>query len=307
MQPEELRARLLELGADVPSSTLRRWASNKEGLIPKPLKYTKPLNRGPGRPGKKDRKEPQAHPGLFSDWTHGSLEAAAAVWSIRHLARPTDSTEDNLLSIKETSQKDVSKSDIVQGQQMARSLHILLYTDCKEAANRFRAYLWPQGLPSQEADQGKKIYFGEDRRYSLIPVCINAFEKVRHRIALSMPVSITYKWTIREDGSSAFTGISLQREYVYYSEIKLQITHLRPCENGFSRDYGFPHVKEYIRDGFVDEFWMKGTELGERFAPSRFGGVPDGFYEVQTYADYWDKDPYGWGERATEYYDEDQE
>ncbi len=204
-------------------------------------------------------------------------------------------------------QKDLSKSDIVQGQQMARSLHTLLYTNCKEAASRFRTYLWPQGFSSQEEDQGKTLYFGEDRLYSLIPVCINAYEKVRHHIALDTPHSITYEWTIREDGSSAFTGMRIRRDYVFDSEIKLQITHLRPCENGYSNDYGFPHVMEYMRDGFVDEFWLKGTQLGERFQPTHFGGIPEGFYESQTYADYWNKDPYGWADYNAEHYDNEQE
>lgn len=229
------------------------------------------------------------------------------MWSIRHLARPTDSTEDNLLSIKETSQKDVSKSDIVQGQQIARSLHTLLYTDCKEAASRFRAYLWPQGFSSQEGEKPKILNFGENRLFSLIPVSINAVEKVRHHIALNTPISVTYEWTIREDGSSAWKGTRIQRSYWWSNEIKLEITHLRPCENGYSSDYGFPHIKEYMQNGFLDEFWLRNDQLGEIFKPSPFYRVPEGFYDDQEYADYWNKDPYGWADYAAEVYDEDED
>ena len=302
MKDKELRTRLLQLGADVALSNFRRWAS--EGLVPTPIPYYKPRKKRLGRPAKDKGKEFQGEPGRFSYWTEESLEAAAAVWAIRHLARPVDSTEDNLLTVKETSQKDVSKSDIVQGQQMARSLHALFYSDCKEAANRFRAYLWPNGFSSQDGGRGKKLDFGEDRLYSLIPLCINAYEKVRHHIALSTPISITYKWAIREDGLNAFTGISVRREYVYYSEIKLQITHLKPCENGYSKDYGFPHGEEYTH-GFEEEFWLRGTELGERFKPSPFGNIPSEFYKEEKYADYWDKDPYGWADYAALPYYED--
>jgi len=65
MEAEELRARLLELGADIPLPTLRRWASDDESLIPKPLQYYKPLERGVGRPKKNRGEESQAHPGAF--------------------------------------------------------------------------------------------------------------------------------------------------------------------------------------------------------------------------------------------------
>lgn len=301
MQPEELQMRLLKLGANTPLSTLRRWAS--EGLVHKPVQYYKPRKKRVGRP---ESKETEAHPGRFSYWTEESLEAAAAVWAIRYLARPVDSTEDNLLSIKETSQKDVSKSDIVQGQQMARNLHTLLYTDCKEATSRFRAYLWPQGFSSEEGYKGKKLYFGKDRLFSLIPVCVAVFEKVRHHITLNVPINITYEWAIREDGEGAFAGIHIQRQYVYESDIKLQITHLRPCENGYSKDYGFPHGEEYT-NGFVEEFWLRGTELGQRFKPSPFGDIPSEFYKDEKYADYWAKDPYGWADYAAEPYYEDTE
>ena len=78
-------------------------------------------------------------------------------------------------------------------------------------------------------------------------------------------------------------------------------------ENGYSKDYGFPHTKEYMRDGFMDEFWLRGSQLGERFKPSPFHRVPEGFYDDQKYADYWDHDHHGWADIAAEYYDEDQE
>ena len=123
------------------------------------------------------------------------------MWAIRHLVRPNESNnEDKMLSVQQTPQRDVSKSDIVKGQQMARSLHTLLYTNCKEAANRFRKYLWPSGFLSDEGDQKKIVQFGENRLYPLIPTCIQAIEKARHRIALNAPLSITYEWAIRENG-----------------------------------------------------------------------------------------------------------
>ena len=294
MKDEELRTRLLQLGADVPLSTLRRWAS--DGLIPKPIQDYKPRKRQVGHP----KREAEAHPGRFSYWTQESLEAAASVWAIRHLARPTDWSEDQMLVVTETSQKDVSKDVIVRGQQMARSVHALLYTDCKKAANRFRTYLWPGGFSSQEEDQPKILNFGENRLYSLIPIYIHASERVRHHIALSTPLSISYQWAIREDGSSAWSGMRIERTSAFSAQISLKITHLRPCKNGYSNDYGFPHVKEYMRDGFVNEFWLKGHQLGERFDMSPFSSVPPRFYDDREFADFWDRDPYGWGDYAAE-------
>jgi hypothetical protein len=294
MKDEELRTRLLQLGADVPLSTLRRWTS--EGLIPKPVQYYKPRKRQVGHP----KRESEAHPGRFSYWTEESLEAAAAVWAIRHLARPTEWSEDQMLLVTETSQKDVSKGDIMRGQEMAHSLHPLLYTDCKEAANRFRAYLWPGGFSSQEEDHPKILDFGENRLYSLIPLSIHATEKVRHHIALNTPINISYEWAIREDGSSAWGGMRIERTGAFSGQISLKITHLRPCENGYSKDYGFPHDKEYMRDGFVDEFWLEGHKLGERFDMSPFSRVPPEFYDDHKFADFWDHDPYGWADYAAE-------
>ncbi len=309
MNEEELRARLLELGADIPLPTLRRWASDKERLIPKPIGHYKPLNKRLGRPKKDKGKEREPHPGRFSYWTEESLEAAAAVWAIRHLARPIDSSDDEMLLVKETAQKDVSLNHIVQALQRAGSLQVLLYADCKEAANHFRAYLWPGGFQSNEQDQPKILNFDENRPNSLIPVCIHAVEKVRHHIALNTPIRISYEWTIREDGSSAWSGMHIDRTYAILSEISLKITHLRPCENGYSKDFGFPLSKEFMRDGFVDEFWLRGNKLGERFGQSPFGRVPQEFYEDETYVNFWDedKDPFGWADRAAELLDEDEE
>ncbi|MGD0171434.1 MAG: hypothetical protein ABSB81_04830 [Halobacteriota archaeon] len=53
-------------------------------------------------------------------------------------------------------------------------------------------------------------------------------------------------------------------------------------ENGYSKDYGFPHTKEYMRDGFMDEFWLRGSQLGERFKPSPFHVFPKGFMMIRS-------------------------
>jgi hypothetical protein len=305
MKAEELRARLLELGADIPLPTLRRWASDNEGLIPKPLQYYKPLERGVGRPKKDKGKESEAHPGRFSYWTQESLEAAAAVWSIRYLSRSFDSSEeDGMILVRETSQKDVTKNAIIRAQQMASSLHTLLYTDCKQAANRFRAYLWPTGFVPDEDEQPRIATFGEDRLYALILLCIQACEKVRHHLELNTPINIIYDWVIREDGSSAWNGMRIQRTYGYSNKISLSITHLTPCENGYSKDYGFPLLKEYMRDGFVDNFWLSGAQLCEEFSQFPYYRVRKEVYEDQKFIDYWDDDPYGWADLAAELPDE---
>jgi hypothetical protein len=131
-------------------------------------------------------------------------------------------------------------------------------------------------------------------------------KKVR-LFALNTPLSITYEWVITENGSSGWKGIHIDRAGLFGNEILLRITHLKPCENGYSNDYGFPQVKEYKRNGFLDEFWLRGSQLGERMKPSPFHRVPEGFYDDQEYADYWDKDPYGWADIAAEYNDGDQE
>jgi hypothetical protein len=304
MKDEELRTRLLQLGADVPLSTLRRWAS--EELIPKPVQYYKPRKKRWGRPKKVKGKELQGDPGRFSYWAQESLEAAARVWAIRHLARPTEWSEDHMLLVTETSQKDVSKADIVRGQEMARRLHTLLYTDCKEAANRFRKFLWPNGFPSSEENQPKILNFGENRLYHLIPMCIHATESVRHHIALNTPLSITYEWAIREDGSSAWSRMHIERASAFRAKITLKTTHLTPCENGYPNDYGFPRVKKYMEEGFVDEFWLEGSKLGEGFEETPFyGAIPEEFYDDHEYAPYWEEDPYGWSDFVTGYYEDE--
>jgi hypothetical protein len=45
--------------------------------------------------------------------------------------------------------------------------------------------------------------------------------------------------------------------------------------------------------------------LGERIKPSPFHQVPEGFYDDQEYAEYWDKDPYGWADYAAEMNEQD--
>jgi hypothetical protein len=132
---------------------------------------------------------------------------------------------------------------------------------------------------------------------------------VSHHIALNTPVYIVYEWTIREDGSSAWSRMQIDRTYAVRNEISLKVTHLRPCENDYSKDYGFPRDKEFIRDGFVDEFWLRENQLGERFRPSPFGRAPEEFYQDNKFVDFWDKgkDPFGWADQAAELFDGDEE
>ena len=92
----------------------------------------------------------------------------------------------------------------------------------------------------------------------------------------------------------------IERTYAIRNTIRLTVTHIRPCENGYSKDYGFPQTEELVRDGFEDEFWLEGSRLGERFKDSPLHGVPHGFYDEHRYVEYWDYDPYGWADRAAE-------
>jgi hypothetical protein len=96
-----------------------------------------------------------------------------------------------------------------------------------------------------------------------------------------------------------------EKTYSLQSTLILNVTHLRPCENGYSRDYGFPSDKEYARDGFVDRFSLTDRKLTESFDSSTFGPVPAGFYKQEEYVDYWAKDPYGWGDIAAEFPSDD--
>ena len=300
MDDKEVQKRLMELGADVPLSTLRRWASRNERLIPRPIPYYKPLRRGRGRPPKNEGKEPQAQRGRFSYWTEESLEAAAAVWAIRYQVCPDESTQRNVscLSVRQAPQKGISKANIVKGLQIARNLHILLYTDCKKAALQFRECLYPSGFRSDEIGQRKILNFGENKLYSLIPICIYAIEKVQHHIALNTPISLMYDWTINWNGEVTLDLLQMEKTTGLNSEIILRVTHVRPEEDGYSMGYGFPRTKEYLRGGFVDEFWLKGNQLGERFEP--FLWLPHGYYDDGERADYLDRDSHGWADKTTE-------
>ena len=189
---------------------------------------------------------------------------------------------------------------------MADSPHSLLYSDCKEAANRFRTYLWPSGFSAENEKTAKIISFDENSHYSLIPICIDAVEKARHQIPLYTPVRLMYEWVIREDGSSAWRRMHVERTAFGLEQIDFKVIHLRPCENGYSKNYGFPHVKDYVRDGFVDFFWLKGNQLAERFSDSPFA-FPEGFYDEQKYVNYWEEDPFGWADYAAEPYDENED
>ncbi len=113
------------------------------------------------------------------------------MWAIRYPVRANEQNdEDQMSSVQKTPQKDVSQFDIIKGQRAARELHSLLYADCKKAANHFTAYLCPNGFQVDRDNQKKTLNF-EGRVYPLIPVCIHAFEKVRHHVALNVPLRST--------------------------------------------------------------------------------------------------------------------
>ncbi|MGZ4848600.1 MAG: hypothetical protein ACXV3D_03000 [Halobacteriota archaeon] len=314
MDQKELHDGLLKLGAYIPPSTLRRWASG--GLIQPPIRYSKPRSRRVGRPEKRRGIEAKAKPGRFSYWPQESLEDAAAVWIMRNPFRPVkikrkrgrpskeaqesaqqdQFEEEEYGSDYERGRANVTEDAIKRALQQARDLRMLLLTDCKAAAGRFRRYLWPDGFSSQASDKGKILTFDNDRLYPLMVASIHAIEKARHHILLDMPVSIEYEWVIREDGLSAWKAMYLRR--TYSEEIELNILHLRPCSNGYSLNYGFPHNETYMRDGFVASFLLRGNSLEERFSGQPLGPVPQDFYDEEKYAAYWDRDPYGWTDYA---------
>lgn len=322
MNLEELQMRLQNLGADIPESTLRRWAA--EGLIANSIRYTKPRKKKWGRPYK--GKDKEAQPGLFSYWPEESLQEAAATWAVRNLPRPAalspDAralvfkkdlgitkkdrvTREKLMSVEQKRRTSVAINTLLPVKEAAKSLRTLLYADCKKAANRFRTYLWPGAFSSKEIVESKILNFDERSTYPLMLIYVQAIEKARHQISLDTSINITYDWVIREDGLSAWKGMHIEKTYSLQSKVILNVTHLRPCDNGYSNDYGFPNDKEFRRDGFVDCFSLTGSQLTESFDSTRFGPVPPGYYDQEEYVDYLDKDPYGWADYAAEFPQDD--
>jgi hypothetical protein len=224
------------------------------------------------------------------------------VWSIRHLYERSASLRRHLTSDEQRRQRIVSRDDIKRAQQKSNNLRSLPSTDCKEVACRFRAYLWSTGFPSEEKEsrKGKSLKFGQNTFFPIMLTCIEAIEKVRHKIPLDKPILMRYDWVIRENGSSAWKGLHITQTSNERVRIELNVIHLQPCENGYSKDYGFPNIKEFAENGFVDTFTLEGQQLIESFYENPFGPVPENFYYMNESIDYWDEDPYGWADYATE-------
>jgi hypothetical protein len=130
----------------------------------------------------------------------------------------------------------------------------------------------------------------ESTIHPLVPSWLTAVEKARHKIALEKQAHVLYRWIILENGESEFQGKFVSELSLRPNEIELEVTHLNPRENGYSKDYGFPNLDLFEKNGFKDIF--KITEEGvldERFKilPSgdSFKGIDD-IDDPEGFADY---------------------
>jgi hypothetical protein len=112
-------------------------------------------------------------------------------------------------------------------------------------------------------------------------------EAVRHNIPVGKPVSLDYYWTIKEDGQTEFRGMSAQE--TESTDIRLEVEHLKPRDDGYSQDYGYPDVDLFDMYGFVDIFTLRPGELEERFK-IRYAAIPPERFHRD------DKDPEGYAD-----------
>jgi len=82
-----------------------------------------------------------------------------------------------------------------------------------------------------------------------------SLEKVRRGIPFDKSLQVTYRWVIEEDGQASLGEVLTDDEV---GGIKLEVTHLDPMQNGFSKDYGFPQARLLVERGFVNEFDLRG-------------------------------------------------
>jgi len=233
-------------------------------------------------------------PGRFKNWPERTVEDAGAVWTIRNLSFPSSPLD------AKRGTRNVPNAVVKRVQAQATSILELLVLDCKQAARFFRSYLFPKMLPSEEngCPAGAVMQLSPDTLHPFVPSYLSAVEKVRHKIALDKTVVVSYRWTIQENGASTFEGHAVHPRSFGRFEIKLEVTHLNPIENGYSKGYGFPNLGLFEKNGFKDIF--KITEEGvldERFKilPSgdtlkEIGDVddPDGFADYLADLEYHD-------------------
>ena len=57
------------------------------------------------------------------------------------------------------------------------------------------------------------------------------------------------------------------------TEVRLEVEHLKPCEDGYSKDYGYTDVDLFDKYGFIDIFTLRPGELEEKFK-IRYAAIP---------------------------------
>ena len=203
------------------------------------------------------------------EWPEETAEAAALVWAVRNSVYLTPTRELSSQSNVKIKQRQVPIPVVKRLQQEGSSLHTLLTTDCKEAARLFRTCLYPNGFHRPIAIavsplKGKTLH-------PLVVLWIAAIEAVRHDMPVGKPVSLEYSWTIKEDGQTEFRGMSAQE--THSTEMRLEVEHMKPCDDGYSQDYGYPDVDLFDSYGFMDIFTLRPGELEERFK-IRYAAIP---------------------------------
>ncbi len=203
------------------------------------------------------------------DWPEDTVEAAALVWAVRNSVYLATTQELSSQSNAKIKQRKVPIPVVKRLQQEGNNLHTSLTTDCKEAARLFRTCLYPNGFQRHIAVaasplKGKALH-------PLVVLWIAAMEAVRHNIPVGKPVSIEYNWTIKEDGQAEFRGMSAQE--TQSTEVRLEVEHLKPCEDGYSQDYGYTDVDLFDMYGFIDIFTLRPGELEEKFK-IRYAAIP---------------------------------
>jgi hypothetical protein len=274
MNRSKLEERLKELGAPIPRGTLQRWAG--EGIVPSPVTYYKKRTKV-GRPteGK------QGKAGRFKYWLARTVEEAAAVWAIRNLS--LIAAPGTLAPLNAKKGKKQVHTDVVRCvQRRGRFVEMLLATDCKKAASLFRSCLWPKSSPSAQDLENylAQTRLTERKIHPLVPTWLLSLEKARNEIKLSKQACLLYKWVIEENGKSSYKG-KFVRELASKG-IELEVTHLNPAKNGYSKEYGYPDLGLFDR-GFRDVFTL--TEHGELFENFRILGTGNGLKDFHETID----------------------
>jgi hypothetical protein len=167
MDIEALQSRLHDLGADIPQTTLRRWAYDKREIIPRPKRD----KRGTGS-GKRGR---------AAFWSEKAVAEAAAVWALQHSPHITKPTPLYLIPYIKRSANCFYKSPTA-GYELPMREKGLTYKSITMnfRYDRYKELEWKQPVHAEWQ--------------VLLRTWITTYEKAKRGIPIKEPRQIRFNW-----------------------------------------------------------------------------------------------------------------